>query len=110
MSTPETDLLTTGMLFVRGWPTVGHAKDGAFQITIPCMASYSGGVKTRWTVIYSGPEAAAFWLAHKPAIKPGRGLQVVLHRETVHNGEITSLAQTITLAPLPAQCAQPLAA
>lgn len=57
---------------------------------------FPNGVTVRWM----GPAAAAFLEAHLPELRPGRGLQVRLHRITSHEYETRARALACELLPM----------
>lgn len=86
----------TGTLFMgRQRPTVDKDSDGAFRLELVLVDNQgrhprSGKeIKEGYRVQWAGPEAQAFWEAHKADLTPGAPLHVELERLRAHPGPQT---------------------
>ena len=87
-------------------PVVGRDVDGNFQLTIPMLDVLSAKRKEGYRVRWTGPEAEAFWNAHREDLKPGAAVygeitHIFIHMGTGHNGKPELHARAISLTYCP---------
>jgi hypothetical protein len=99
----ETDFLSTGMLFVRGFASHSTTSTGEFQLTIPAVTHYDHAAPAanacRVRLLYKGEQARQWHRQFQAAIKPGQPLRVAAHRPRIVGGELLIEVQTIVFAP-----------
>lgn len=99
----------TGLLHLpkHGKPRTNVAADGTFQLTLPLRDRQGTHQVWPWLVLWSGPEAQAWWQAHGAHLQPGASVRVQLSHLRPHgtNGrygecpEIHARVESLQLAP-----------
>ncbi len=98
----------------RQRPSVTHAADGTFQLTLYGLERLDAHTSEAWVLNWAGDDAAAWWLFHGQDVASGRMLAVQAHRLRSFNdgkygsARIHARVLQLQLLPLPAhQCTAP---
>lgn len=76
-----------GTLFLaRARPVVDSGSDGEFRLTLAVIDNLGGGRVEGYRVTWAGPEARAFWDAHRADLVPGAALDAELTQLRQHMG------------------------
>lgn len=106
--TSPTAMAASGMLFLgkRG-ATAGHLADGTFYLLMFAHDRISAHRLEPWLLRWDGPEAEAFWQAHRADLTPGTPLNIKATRlrtfVTAGHGqspEVHAVVLACALAPL----------
>jgi hypothetical protein len=65
-------------------PSVQTAGDGTFALQLYALDRIATHQVEPWVLLWSGPEAQAFWSANRHALVPGAGLRVSVERMRTH--------------------------
>lgn len=75
----------TGQVYLSKQPPVaGVVASGDFQLQMLAMDTISSRAKEPWRLIWTGPEAQAFWSEHGKTLAPGDALNVTCEKARVH--------------------------
>lgn len=75
----------TGQVYLSKQPPVaGVVASGQFQLQMLAMDTISSRAKEPWRLIWTGPEAQAFWAEHCNTLAPGDALNVTCEKARVH--------------------------
>lgn len=85
----------SGIMYLgKSKPVVDAAADGNFRLQLLLIDNLGANKKEAWRVAWTGPQAQAFWTAHRDDLQPGAVLRCQLEHIRVFPG-------TNTYPPLP---------
>jgi len=95
----------SGIFFAaRSKPTLTRSRSGQPQLSIR-VVDRSGNLAEGWFLVWTGPQAQAFWDQHGPTWKPGQPLDATVHQIRPHATspalapEIHAQVLSLSLAP-----------
>jgi len=75
----------TGTVYLsKTRPSVQNAADGTFALQLFALDRIATHQTEPWVLLWTGPEAWAFWSSHRHNLVPGAGLRVSVERMRSH--------------------------